>query len=124
MSIACMTGACHNLEGPTNNDPNHLLTRLPWKYASYKVDGRPIDNPPDSIQFRPAGTSILSDGKNSTDGSRWEFASGNRELIFNKGTSSQTRVEVIELTRDVLEFKSISIDSIGARDAIDVRLVH
>jgi hypothetical protein len=101
----------------------YLLTSRPWKYKSYVVDGREISPPVDSIEFRSDGSSVLRDGTNTTEGSRWEF-NGDRTLIFNRGTSSETSVEIIELTRDSFKFKSLTADATGKEVPFEASCVH
>jgi hypothetical protein len=119
-----LTLACHYGRESAPADKAYLLTRLPWRYEEYIVGGQPIQQPADSLQFRADGTSLLSDGANSAEGSRWEFIDGNRSLLFNRGMKSQTSVEIVELTRTRFRFRGISTDSSGNEAPFEATCVH
>ncbi|HEY6333604.1 MAG TPA: hypothetical protein VI756_30070 [Blastocatellia bacterium] len=127
-SVSALIAACTVLLGccrPAGSGDARmfLLTGRPWKYKSYVVDGRELDPPADSIEFRSDGSSVLSDGTNTTEGSKWEL-SGDHTLIFNRGTSSETSVEIIELTRDTFKFKSVTTDTGGRQVPFEASCVH
>src|SRR5580704_766299 len=121
--LASLFLGCHRGE-PSMTDKAHLLTRLPWTYQEYVVGGQSIDRPTDRLQFRLDGTSVLSDGANSTPGSRWEFIDGGRGLIFNRGTTSETTVEIVELSSTRLRFKGLNRDSTGEDVPFEATCLH
>ena len=101
-----------------------LLTDRPWKYQKYTVNGQDINPPTDRLQFRPDGTSVLSDGSNTTEGSRWEFVDDGRELRFNSGTQSETTVEIVELSNSSFEFKGLKSDDDDKEVPFEAICVH
>lgn len=101
-----------------------LLTDRPWKYQKYTVNGQDINPPTDRLQFRPDGTSVLSDGSNTTEGSRWEFVDDGRELRFNSGTQSETTVEIVELSNSSFEFKGLNSDDDDKEVPFEAICVH
>jgi hypothetical protein len=121
--LASLFLGCHRGESPITAKA-HLLTRLPWTYQEYAVNGQPIDRPTDTLQFRPDGTSVLSDGANSTPGSRWELIDGGRGLVFNRGTKSEATVEIVELSSTRPRFKGSNRDSTGDDVPFEAMCIH
>jgi hypothetical protein len=105
-------------------DKAYLLTRLPWRYNKYVVDGQQIKPPTDYLTFRTDGSSLLSDGSNTVEGSRWELMDGASRLRFNRGTKSETSVEILELSSGRLRFRGVATDLSGRETQFEASLAH